>query len=90
MIAIYGGGAHAFPITLTGITAANYSLATVDGTLTVTPDADLPTATTLVANPSSVQYGDPVTLTATVTPTGANPGAISGTVSFFEGTTHLG
>ncbi|HEX3794495.1 MAG TPA: Ig-like domain-containing protein [Acidimicrobiales bacterium] len=48
------------------------------------------TATTLVAAPSPVVFGQPVTLTATVTPTGAGAGLPTGTVDFYDGTTLLG
>ncbi|HXP08168.1 MAG TPA: Ig-like domain repeat protein [Acidobacteriaceae bacterium] len=70
-----------YSITVTGLTSANYSIAFLPGTLTVTAAS---TTTTLVASPSSTQYGDPVTLTATVT-SGA-----TGTVSFYDGSVLLG
>ncbi len=68
-------------ITVTGLTSANYTIAFVPGTLTVTAAS---TTTTLVASPTATQYGDPVTLTATVT-SGA-----TGTVSFYDGSVLLG
>ncbi len=43
------------------------------------------TATALAINPTSSQYGDPVTLTATVTPSAA-----TGTINFVEGSIVLG
>jgi hypothetical protein len=70
-----------FSITVAGLTSANYTIAFVPGNLTVTIS---PSTTTLVAGPSSPQYGDPVTLTATVT-SGA-----TGTVSFYDGSVLLG
>ena len=70
-----------YSITVTGLTSANYSIAFLPGTLTVTAAS---TTTTLVASPSSTEYGDPVTLTATVT-SGA-----TGTVSFYDGSVLLG
>ena len=76
-----GTTAGTYAITVTGLTSANYTIAFVPGTLTVTA-AD--TTITLVASPSTTQYGDPVTLTATVT-SGA-----TGTVSFFDGSVLLG
>ncbi|RNL65218.1 Ig-like domain repeat protein [Nocardioides marmoriginsengisoli] len=48
------------------------------------------TTTTLVAAPSSVSFGQGVSLTATVTPGTAALGAPSGTVTFTEGSTTLG
>jgi hypothetical protein len=43
--------------------------------------------TTIDASPDSTTFGDPVTLTATVTGSGATP---TGTVEFFDGATDLG
>jgi hypothetical protein len=76
-----GSTAGTYSITVTGLTSANYTIAFVPGTLTVTTAAS---TTTLVASPASTQYGDPVTLTATVT-SGA-----TGTVSFYDGSVLLG
>ena len=76
-----GTSAGAYSITVSGLTSQNYSIAFVPGTLTVTTS---PSTTTLVASPTSTQYGDPVTLTATVT-SGA-----TGTVNFFDGSILLG
>jgi Bacterial Ig-like domain (group 3)/MBG domain (YGX type) len=71
-----------FAITVTGLDSANYVLAFLPGTLTVVPT---PTTTTLTASPSTPEYGDPITLTATVAPSGA-----TGSVSFFDGSIYLG
>ena len=76
-----GTTAGTYAITVTGLTSANYTIAFVPGTLTVTAAS---TTITLVASPSATQYGDPVTLTATVT-SGA-----TGTVSFYDGSVLLG
>jgi hypothetical protein len=76
-----GTSAGTYSITVAGLTSANYTIAFVPGTLTVTTAAS---TTTLVAGPASTQYGDPVTLTATVT-SGA-----TGTVSFYDGSVLLG
>jgi hypothetical protein len=70
-----------FAVTVAGLTSANYSITFVSGTLTVVSTG---TTTTLVANPNSSQYGDPVTFTAT-TANGA-----TGTVSFYDGSILLG
>ena len=59
-----GTTAGTFAITVSGLTSQNYVLAFVPGTLTVVPSSS---STTLAASPNSSQYGDPVTLTATVT-----------------------
>jgi hypothetical protein len=76
-----GSTAGSYPITVTGLTSANYQLAFVPGTLTVVPSSS---TTTLLASPTSTQYGDPVTLTATVT------NGATGTVSFYSPTVYLG
>jgi hypothetical protein len=70
-----------FAITVSGLTSANYVIAFAPGTLTVVAT---PTTTTLSTAPASPQYGDPLTLTATVT-SGA-----TGTVSFYNGSVYLG
>ena len=76
-----GTTAGTFAITVTGLSSANYVLAFVPGTLTVVPST---TTTTLATSPSSSQYGDPVTLTATVT------AGATGTASFYDGSVYLG
>jgi YVTN family beta-propeller protein len=69
-----------YPITISGLTSNNYTLTSVPGTLFVTDDAiGKPSTTTLTVNPSSGQYGDPITLTATTSPTVA-----SGRVTFYD------
>ena len=73
--------AGSYAITVTGLSSSNYSIAFLPGTLTV---VSTPTTTTVVANPASSQYGDPLTLTAT-TVNGA-----TGTVSFYDGSVLLG
>jgi hypothetical protein len=47
------------------------------------------TATTLAASTTTPTFGDPVTLTATVTPASAALGAPGGSVTFVDGTTTL-
>ena len=71
-----------FPISVSGLSSANYEIALVNGTLTIVA---APTTTTLTTSTNSAQYGDQVTLTATVAPSGA-----TGTVVFMNGTTVLG
>jgi hypothetical protein len=67
---------------VSGLSSANYEIAVVNGTLTI---VNAPTTTTLTTSTASAQYGDPVTLTATVAPSGA-----TGTVLFMEGSIVLG
>jgi hypothetical protein len=71
-----------FPINVSGLSSANYEIAVVPGTLTI---VTAPTTTTLTTSTASAQYGDPVTLTATVAPSGA-----TGTVLFMQGSNVLG
>ncbi len=71
-----------FPISVSGLSSANYEIAVVNGTLTI---VTAPTTTTLTTSTNSAQYGDPVTLTATVAPSGA-----TGTVVFMQGANVLG
>ena len=71
-----------FPISVSGLSSANYEIAVVTGTLTI---VIAPTTTTLTTSTASAQYGDPVTLTATVAPSGA-----TGTVLFMQGSNVLG
>ena len=75
---------------VSGLMSQNYTLTTVPGTLTIVTAATttaLTIATTTTAQTTSVtsQYGDPVTLTATVAPTSA-----TGTVVFSKGSTVVG
>ena len=70
-----------YPITISGLTSANYVLALVNGTLTVTK---LGGSVHLDASPNPAMQGDHVTLTATV------GGGQTGTVTFYDGTTVLG
>jgi hypothetical protein len=76
-----GSSAGSYPIAVTGLTSANYQLAFAPGTLTVVPSVS---TTALVASTTSSQYGDSVTLTATVT------NGATGTVSFYSPTVYLG
>jgi YVTN family beta-propeller protein len=71
-----------WPIDVNGLGSQNYVLGIVKGTLTIVAN---PTATMLTANITSTQYGDPATLTATVTPSSA-----TGSVAFVDGSTVLG
>ncbi len=76
-----------FAITVSGLTSANYTLQTLPGTLTVVETA---TTTTVVADPASIQYGDTLMLTATVSPAQVTDIVVTGNVSFFDGPTLLG
>lgn len=68
-------------ISVSGLSSSNYEIALVNGTLTITQSE---TTTTLNSNPITVEYGAPVTLTATVT------AGATGTVLFQEGADVLG
>ena len=81
-----GADPGTYPITISGLTSDNYTTTIISGTLIVTDDAiGMPSATTLTVSPSSGQYGDPITLTATMSPTVA-----SGRVTFYDGTVFIG
>jgi len=64
---------------------SNYA-ATPFGSVTFTVTT-APSTTTLVLSPNPIAAGNPLTLTATVTETGATP---TGTVTFYNGTTVVG
>ena len=71
-----------FAVTVSGLTSANYTIQSLPGTLTV---VETPTTTTLDVSPPTIQYGDMITLTASVA-----PGTVTGNVGFFDGATLLG
>ena len=77
-------GTYPIAVAAGTLAAANYVFTLVPGTLTVTP---APTTTTLSASSTSVNPGQNVTLTATVT----TPSTIApaGTMNFLSGTTLL-
>ena len=75
-----GSDPGTYPITISGLTSNNYTTTIVSGTLILTDAAiGLSSTTTLTVNPTSGQYGDPITLTATMSPTVA-----SGRVTFYD------
>ena len=76
-----GSIAGTYSIAVTGLSSANYSIAFVPGTLTVTTAAS---TTALTVGPTSPMYGDPVTITANV------PAGATGTVSFYDGSVLIG
>ncbi len=82
-------GSHALTASYSG--DANYAKSSGTATESVGLNA---TTTTLSASPSSPTYGVTVTLTATVTAStvtgAAAPVAVTGTVTFLDGTTQLG
>lgn len=76
-------GAHTYSATYSGDT--NYSSMTT-GAATVTVTQQFASSTALTASPTTINAGQPVTLTATVT----GSGAPTGTVTFLNGATALG
>ncbi len=81
-VATFASGSYTANVDVTEASAN----ATVAITLTVNPPAPpQATVTTLTANPASQTAGQPVTLTATVTPSSA-----TGLVNFLDGTSSLG
>ncbi len=78
-------GTYSIGITTGTLAAANYTFVLTPGTLTVTT---APTTTVLTASAATVNPGQNVTLTATVT--SSSTITPSGTVSFLSGATQLG
>ena len=76
-----------YPITVSGAVSGNYTIAYVNGTLTVTPAV---TTTVVTSSNSPSLSGVPVTLTATVAPSAPSVGVPAGTVTFKDGTVTLG
>ncbi len=78
-------GSHSYTFKFTPSDTSSYTGST-SAALAYTVNAPISTSTTLVASPSSPStVGDPVTLTATVTPSSA-----AGTVQFFNGASAIG
>ncbi len=78
-------GTYAIVPSVSGANLSEYTVQTVNGTLTVTQAA---TTTVLSASASSITPGQSLTLTAQVA--SATTGTPTGTVTFFDGTTSLG
>ncbi len=79
-----------YPITPSGAADPNYSISYVSGTLSVT--AGVTTSTALSASLSTSTFGQNVTFTAVVNPSGSASGRSlpTGSVTFLDGTTVLG
>ncbi len=58
--------------------------------LTIRPSGSTPTDLALAASARSLVFGQPVTLTATVTPLACTTASLAGTVEFFDGGASLG
>ena len=88
-VTVNAGGSHPLQAVYAGDT--NYAASTSPPvTVTIGKGA---TVTTLTASPTTLTAGMPETFTATITPANAAAGAtftITGTVSFYDGTTLLG
>ncbi len=76
-----------YVVTCGGAVDPNYSFSYTNGSLTITKAAS---TTLLSAAPSPSQYGQGVTLTATVAPTPAGSGVATGSVLFMDGANTLG
>jgi hypothetical protein len=96
---------HATTLIASGGSRGDFVTVDLDGTLLLTqsttierlhPPAgggflnDLTTSTTASASPGTAVFGQPVTVTATVTANAPGAGTPTGTVTFMEGTTTLG
>jgi len=75
------------PTAAVGTGLGNYSINFVNGTLTVIQAS---TITALTASPDPSNFGQSVTLTATVAPVAPGAGTATGKVTFFDGSTALG
>jgi hypothetical protein len=80
-------GAYPVTVGVAGVSAPNYTITAVNGTLTVvkaTPGQNGTQAVTLTSSLNPSTYGDVVTFTATV------PADATGTVTFLDGTVAIG
>jgi hypothetical protein len=77
----------AYPIVPGGLASPNYTIAFVNGTLSIVKGA---VAVSVSASPEPSGYEQPMTFTATVLPVQSAPAAPQGTVSFFDGSTLIG
>ena len=73
-----------YPITASGAVDPNYTISYVAGTLTISPDA---TTTVVSSSTTSTGFGQPVTLSATVTANSPGTGTPTGSVDFLDTTT---
>jgi probable HAF family extracellular repeat protein len=82
-------GTYAIAPTLVDPTGklGNYKVTLINGTLTVIQAS---TTTTLSVSPNPSNFGQSVTLTATVAPIAPGAGTATGKVTFFDGTASLG
>jgi hypothetical protein len=78
-------GNYTIVVGLGTLSAANYTFAFQDGTLAVTQDS---TTTTLTTSVSTAIVGQQLTFTATVSPVPPGAGTPTGSVDFFDTTTH--
>jgi hypothetical protein len=85
-----GSPVGTYPVTPGGLTSANYNIAFVQGTLTVTSPTAGASSTSVVSSATPSVYGQSVTFTATVTAVAPVVGTPTGSVSFLDGTTLLG
>ena len=76
-----------YPIVPSSVTASNYAITFVTGTLSVVRGA---TAVSLATSPSPSGNTEPMTFSATVAAAAPAAGQPTGTMRFFEGTTLLG
>jgi hypothetical protein len=75
-----------YAITPSGLTSSNYTIVFGKGTLTINPDA---TTTSGSLSASSVSFGQPLTVTASITANAPGSGTPTGTVDFYDTTAGL-
>jgi len=86
---VLAAGTQTLNVTFTPTDTTDYTTATDSVALTVNPQTDLQSATTLTSSANPSVYGQPITLTATVTAkTGS--GTPTGSVIFMDGNNALG
>lgn len=79
--------AGTYPITAGGLSSTNYNVSFASGTLTVTAVSSQPV---LTASNNPSQWGQAVTLTATISKASSDAAAPTGTVTFKNGSTVVG
>jgi Ca2+-binding RTX toxin-like protein len=79
-----------FPLGALTVDVSDSTDASLIGSATFPVVSSTGTAVTLSASAASVTLGSPVTLTASVSATAASAGAVSGSVTFYDGDTAVG
>lgn len=81
-----GSPAGSYAISVSGASSSDYAITFVNGTLSITADS---TTAVLSTSAPAVAFGQPITLTATVTPSTSSPASLAGSVVFLDQGTPL-